>query len=49
MILLNNYDARCYNNKIYFVKDGSSDDVEARYYVSDLGATLGKADGLGGQ
>jgi hypothetical protein len=48
MILLNNYDARSNNNKIYFVKDGSSGEVEARYYVSDLGATLGKADGLGG-
>jgi len=48
MILLNNYDARSNNNKIYFVKDDVSGEVEARYYVSDLGATLGKADGLGG-
>lgn len=48
MILLNNYDARSNNNKIFFTKDPVSGEVEARYYVSDLGATLGKSDGLGG-
>ena len=42
MILLNNFDARAANNRIIHV--GS----EARYYVTDLGATLGRAGGLGG-
>jgi len=48
MILLNNYDARTDNNKILFAKDRAGRVIEARYYVTDLGATLGKADGLGG-
>lgn len=48
MILLNNYDARKMNNQIYFVRNGGSGPFEARYYVTDLGATLGKAGGLGG-
>lgn len=45
MILLNNYDARTENNRIIYAgaKNG-----EARYYVTDLGATLGRAGGLGG-
>ena len=42
MILLNNYDARAENNRIVYVGR------EARYYVTDLGATLGRAGGLGG-
>ena len=42
MILLNNFDARAGNNQIIHV------DGEARYYVTDLGATLGRAGGLGG-
>lgn len=42
MILLNNFDARAENNRIVYV--GS----EPRYYVTDLGATLGRAGGLGG-
>jgi hypothetical protein len=46
MILLNNYDARKENNRVYFVRAG--DRMEAHYYVTDLGATLGKADGFGG-
>jgi hypothetical protein len=46
MILLNNYDARKDNNKIYY---RAGDTSEALYYVSDLGATLGKAGGLGGK
>lgn len=41
MILLNNFDARAQNNRIIYV------DGEARYYVTDLGATLGRAGGLG--
>lgn len=47
MILLNNFDARAPNNRIFYVNN-SAGDREARYTVSDLGATLGKADGLGG-
>ena len=42
MILLNNFDARAANNRIIHVEG------EARYYVTDLGATLGRAGGLGG-
>jgi hypothetical protein len=42
MILLNNYDARAENNRIIYAGG------EARYYVTDLGATLGRAGGLGG-
>ena len=42
MILLNNFDARAANNRIIQV------DGESRYYVTDLGATLGRAGGLGG-
>jgi hypothetical protein len=46
MILLNNYDARRENNKIYYVNVNG--ERQAHYYVTDLGATLGKAGGLGG-
>jgi hypothetical protein len=46
MILLNNYDARAENNHVIYV-DGPRG-REARYYVTDLGATLGRAGGLGG-
>ncbi|HKP36553.1 MAG TPA: hypothetical protein VJT71_06815 [Pyrinomonadaceae bacterium] len=49
MILLNNYDARKENNQILLVKHSASSTVETRYAVSDLGATLGKAGGLGGK
>ena len=49
MILLNNYDARTENNRIFFAKDPARRVTEARYYVTDIGATLGKADGLGGR
>ena len=47
MILLNNYDARKENNRVFYVRN-SRGRSEPRYYVSDVGATLGKADGLGG-
>lgn len=47
MILLNNFDARAANNRILF--DKGSTQKEARYYVTDLGATLGRAGGLGGK
>lgn len=46
MILLNNFDARPENNRIIYV-DGARG-TEAHYYVTDLGATLGRAGGLGG-
>lgn len=49
MILLNNFDARAPNNSILYIKDSRGGDAEARYVVTDLGATLGKADGLGGK
>src|SRR5215213_53383 len=45
MILLNNFDARTENNRIIYV---DAPHREARYYVTDLGATLGRAGGLGG-
>jgi hypothetical protein len=46
MILLNNFDARSENNRVIHV--GGPRRREARYYVTDLGATLGRAGGLGG-
>lgn len=45
MILLNNFDARADNNRILHDSRMSH---EAQYVVSDLGATLGRAGGLGG-
>ena len=49
MILLNNYDARKENNRIFHVTDTASDSTEAWHVVTDLGATLGRAGGLGGK
>lgn len=48
MILLNNYDARKENNRIFYT-DAPEGGREGRYIVSDLGATLGRAGGLGGK
>ena len=48
MILLNNYDAREANNRVIYT-DAPSGGREARFYVTDLGATLGRAGGLGGK
>ncbi len=48
MILLNNYDARTQNNRILIAYDENGQPVENRYVVTDLGATLGKAAGMGG-
>lgn len=48
MILLNNYDAREANNLVMLVNNPALNRTEARYLVSDLGATLGKSGGLGG-
>jgi hypothetical protein len=47
MILLNNFDARKGNNHILYTDTGGG--REARYVVTDLGATLGRAGGLGGK
>jgi len=47
MILLNNYDTRPENNRIFYVNNGRR--REAQYVVTDLGATLGRAGGLGGR
>ena len=49
MVLLNNYDARKENNRVLQLKNSQTGDVETRYAVTDLGATLGKAGGLGGK
>jgi hypothetical protein len=49
MILLNNYDARKENNRVLHVKDPETGTVEAQHAVTDLGATLGRAGGLGGK
>jgi hypothetical protein len=48
MILLNNYDARENNNHVLRVYNPARKRHEARYVVTDLGATLGRAGGLGG-
>jgi hypothetical protein len=48
MILLNNFDARSDNNRILIVQNPQTQQREARYVVTDLGATLGKSGGLGG-
>lgn len=49
MILLNNYDARKENNKIYYSRPTQAGRYEAHHFVSDLGATLGRSGGLGGK
>lgn len=48
MVLLANYDTRLDNNQIYRTKNANGD-WEARYVVSDIGATLGHVGGLGGK
>ena len=47
MILLNNFDARAANNRILLNRETGN--RVAHYYVTDLGATLGRAGGLGGK
>jgi hypothetical protein len=49
MMMLNNYDARKENNRVLLVRGPGRNRVEARYVVTDLGATLGRDDGLGGK
>jgi hypothetical protein len=48
MILLNNYDARAANNRVFYINDPRYG-VEAQHVVTDLGATLGRSGGLGGK
>lgn len=45
MILLNNYDTRPENNRVLEITETG----DTHYAVTDLGATLGKAGGLGGK
>jgi hypothetical protein len=47
MVLLANYDTRLDNNHIIYQKNESGQ-MEARYVVTDIGATLGHVGGLGG-
>jgi hypothetical protein len=49
MVVLGNYDARPENNQVFTVRDEQTGQLESRYYVSDVGATLGKVGGLGGK
>jgi hypothetical protein len=50
MVLLNNFDAREENNRIFYVQPlQQGGRREAHHYVTDLGATLGRAGGLGGK
>ncbi|HYG79924.1 MAG TPA: hypothetical protein VD861_06025 [Pyrinomonadaceae bacterium] len=48
MVLVANYDTRLDNNQIYTVKNPETGEWEARYVVTDIGATLGKVGGMGG-
>ena len=48
MVLVANYDTRLDNNQIYTVKNQQTGDWEARYVVTDIGATFGKVGGMGG-
>jgi hypothetical protein len=49
MVLFANYDARPENNQVFTVRDAQTGELQARYLVSDVGATLGKVGGLGGK
>jgi hypothetical protein len=49
MVLLNNFDAREENNRIFYAEPSPQGRREAHHYVTDLGATLGRAGGLGGK
>jgi hypothetical protein len=48
MVLLANYDTRLENNHIIYEKNAETGQKEARYVVTDIGATLGRVGGLGG-
>lgn len=49
MVLLANYDTRLENNRVLHQKNPETGEMEARYVVTDIGATLGKVGGLGGK
>ena len=49
MVLLANYDTRLENNRVLHQKHADTGEMEARYVVTDIGATLGKVGGLGGK
>jgi hypothetical protein len=49
MVLLANYDTRLENNHVVYEKNPASGEMEARYMVTDIGATLGRVGGLGGK
>ena len=49
MVLVAKYDTRLDNNQIYYAKNPETGVMEARYVVTDIGATLGKVGGLGGK
>jgi hypothetical protein len=49
MVLLANYDTRLDNNRILSERNPQSGEQEARYVVTDIGATLGHVGGLGGK
>ena len=49
MVLLANYDTTPRNNRIVFASNADTGAAEARYMVTDLGATLGRVGGLGGK
>jgi hypothetical protein len=49
MVLVANYDTRLDNNQIYYGKHPETGEMEARYVVTDIGATFGKVGGLGGK
>lgn len=48
MMLVNNWDVKTSNNRVLIVKLPAQGRTEARYAVTDLGATFGRASGLGG-
>jgi len=48
MIMLNNWDDLKRNNKVLYATVPKTNRSESRYVVTDLGATLGRAAGLGG-
>jgi len=47
MVFLNNWDTFKKNNRVLHVKDAEGNKTEARYTVTDLGATLGAVGGFG--
>ena len=47
MIMLNNWDVKDTNNNVFIVSDPRHGGREVRYVVTDLGATLGRAGGIG--